>query len=182
MDQKSRTKISKFLSYVLRHRPDAIGLQLDKSGWVEIDVLLVQCAAHQRPISTEELIEVVAKNPKQRFALSGDGTKIRANQGHSVDVELSYRPQLPPEFLFHGTVEKFLPAIRRQGLLRMQRHHVHLSADEGTAKEVGRRRGTPVVLRIRALEMQQRSFVFYLSTNGVWLTEEVPPEFIESSF
>lgn len=179
MKESQRTQASKFLSLVLRHRPDKIGLVLDEQGWVEVSVLLAQCADHRRTITREMLQEIVDTSPKKRFAFSEDGLRIRANQGHSVDVNLGYEPAQPPSALFHGTVAKVLPAIRRSGLLKMNRHHVHLSSDEKTASTVGSRRGKPVILAVRAGEMASAGHVFYVSANGVWLTLAVPPGFID---
>lgn len=174
-----RTKISKFLSYVLRHRPDEIGIQLDAQGWVSISDLLVACAAHNRPIARHDLDYVVANNNKQRFALSDDGMRIRASQGHSADVDLGYQPSEPPEVLYHGTSIKYLASIREQGLLKGSRHHVHLSTDVTTARTVGMRHGKPVLLKVRAGEMGRVGIEFYLSANGVWLTEHVASQYLD---
>ena len=141
MNEKDKTRTSRFLSLVLRHQPAAAGVTLDEGGWAEVELLLRGCSEHGHPLSRSELEEVVATNPKRRFALSDDGRRIRASQGHSVEVELGYEPAEPPEVLFHGTVQHLLPAIRAQGLRRMERHHVHLSPDEATARVVGARRG-----------------------------------------
>lgn len=181
MDATPTDRLSRYLSYVLRHRPDAIGLSLDAAGWVEVDTLLAACAAHGRPLTRDELEQVVALDDKQRYAFSDDGLRIRASQGHSVAVELGYEPRVPPEILYHGTTERFLEAIRREGLRRGERHHVHLSADQETARTVGARRGVPVVLRVRAGEMARQGATFYLSANGVWLTEVVAAGFIEGA-
>lgn len=170
--------MSKFLSFVLRHEPGAVGIELDSGGWVDVDVLLRACAAQGRPLSRTELDEVVATNPKQRFSLSDDRRRLRANQGHSTAVNLGYAPTEPPEVLFHGTVARLLLSIRSQGLLRMGRHHVHLSPDEATARAVGSRRGTPVVLRIDARAMHKAGHVFFRAPNDVWLTDMVPSSFI----
>lgn len=178
MDSKARTTISKFLSFVLRHQPGAIGVALDDGGWVEVSDLLEGCAAHGKPLTRQELEEVVATSPKQRFALSEDGARIRASQGHSLDVALGYVSAEPPDVLFHGTVLRALPSIRETGLARMQRHHVHLSPDEATAMNVGGRRGKPVVLSVDARAMLLAGRAFYRSANGVWLTDEVPPRYI----
>ena len=169
---------SKFLSLVLRHRPEAIGITLDAAGWVEVDTLLAQCRAHDRDITRDTLHEIIATSPKQRFMLSDDGARIRANQGHSVPVALGYAQAVPPEVLFHGTVAAKLAAIRATGLRKMARHHVHLSPDVATARAVGSRRGHPVILRIAAGRMHADGHVFYLSANGVWLTDEVPPRYL----
>jgi putative RNA 2'-phosphotransferase len=173
------TRLSKFLSFVLRHEPQAIGLVLDGNGWARIDELLEKSRAHGQPLTRELLDTIVATSPKRRFAVSADGQRIRASQGHSVEVDLGYAPATPPALLFHGTVAAALPAIRSEGLRKMQRHHVHLSGDEATARTVGARRGQPVVLRIAAGAMHAAGYVFYRSANGVWLTEQVPPQFIE---
>lgn len=178
MNERSRTAASKFLSYVLRHEPGAIGIALDSGGWVDVHELLEACAKHGRPLSRAELDEVVAMDSKQRFAYAGDGKRIRANQGHSTAVDLEYEPAEPPGVLFHGTVRRLLPAIREKGLLRMQRHHVHLSPDEATARVVGGRRGKPVILRVDARRMHEAGHVFYHTPNGVWLTDTVPAAFI----
>jgi putative RNA 2'-phosphotransferase len=179
MKESKRTRTSKYLSLVLRHRPDKIGLVLDEQGWVEVALLLAACADHKRSITREMLQEIVDTSPKKRFAFSEDGLKIRASQGHSVEVDLGYEAAAPPDALFHGTVAKVLPAIRADGLLKMNRHHVHLSPDKETASNVGSRRGKPIILAVRAVEMASAGHLFYVSANGVWLTETVPPKFID---
>jgi putative RNA 2'-phosphotransferase len=171
-------RTSKFLSLVLRHDPARIGITLDEAGWTDVDGLLAAAAAHGVRLTRDELHELVAASDKQRFALSPDGARIRANQGHSVDVDLQLPPREPPERLYHGTVEAALDGIREHGLVRGARHHVHLSADVATATKVGSRRGAPVILTIRAADMHAAGHVFYRSENGVWLTEQVPPRFI----
>lgn len=178
MSADDLVKTSKFLSYVLRHRPDELGLTLDPNGWVDVALLLERCGARGRPITREHLDDVVRENPKRRFALSADGARIRASQGHSVEVELAYDPASPPATLFHGTPGAALPAIRAEGLSKMARHHVHLSAETATARAVGGRRGKPVVLMVDAARMHADGHVFYLSANGVWLTDRVPPEYL----
>jgi putative RNA 2'-phosphotransferase len=170
---------SKFLSLVLRHQPSKIGIQLDPAGWVDVEVLLAACAAHGMPLSREDLDRIVATNDKRRFALSDDGRRIRASQGHSVGVELGYRASAPPEVLFHGTVAEALPAIGVEGLRPMNRHAVHLSRDEATASKVGSRRGRAIVLRVRAGEMHRAGHAFTVAANGVWLVDHVPAEFLE---
>ena len=177
MDRRN-VKISKFLSLVLRHKPEEIGLKLDDAGWVSIAELMAACRDNGFEFSLEELHGVVANNDKKRFSFSEDGLSIRANQGHSVEVELGYEPAAPPETLFHGTAERFLDSIRKQGLMKGQRHHVHLSADTETARNVGQRHGKAVVLQVSAGQMQRDGFVFYISTNGVWLTEHVPVPYL----
>ncbi len=171
---------SRFLSLVLRHRPEVIGLRLDDAGWAEVDALLAALAAHGRPLSRAELEALVAENPKQRFALSPDGRRIRASQGHSLPVALGYEPEPPPARLFHGTARHLLAAILAEGLRRGRRHHVHLSADLETATRVGARHGPPVVLEIAAGAMHAAGHLFYRSANGVWLTDAVPPEHLRA--
>jgi putative RNA 2'-phosphotransferase len=178
MPDERTTRASKFLSLVLRHKPDEIGIALDSAGWVDVDVLLAAMAAHGRAITIDELRHVVETSDKKRFALSEDGRRIRASQGHSVEVELGYEPATPPDVLFHGTVERFLPSIREHGLMKGARHHVHLSADVETATKVGSRRGSAVVLTIDAAGMAREGLLFFVSANGVWLTDEVPARFI----
>ncbi len=176
---KDLIAVSKFMSLVLRHRPNLIGVELDNEGWVPILDLLDGAGRIGREISLEDVKQVVALDGKQRYALSDDGLYIRANQGHSVrGVNLSPQPRLPPARLYHGTVARFLDSIRKQGLLRQTRHHVHLSADVETAKKVGSRRGQPVVLTIATGEMHHSGLAFFLSENGVWLTDSVPVAFI----
>ncbi len=178
MEKRRRTELSKFLSYVLRHRPDMIGLELDDEGWADIDALVDGAAKAGKRLTREDLQEVVAMNDKQRFAISADGGSIRASQGHSVEVTLGYAPVEPPETLYHGTTPQFLDAIRRNGLKRMTRHHVHLSPDRETARAVGGRRGMPVILEVASGDMARAGHLFYLSENGVWLTDDVPPGFL----
>lgn len=169
---------SKFLSLVLRHRPEAVGITLDPEGWVAVDELLAACEQHGRTIPRELLDEVVRTNDKRRFSFSPDGLQIRARQGHSIEVDLGLVPVEPPELLYHGTVERFLPSIRRYGLIRGKRHHVHLSGDSQTATRVGQRRGHPVVLVVEAGRMGRDGHLFYRSENGVWLAQSVPAQYL----
>lgn len=173
------TTISKFMSFVLRHHPQAIGLALDGAGWAVVDELLARAAATGRAITRDELNEVVATNDKRRFALSDDGLRIRANQGHSIDVELGLEPVRPPDVLLHGTAARFVDSVLATGLARRSRHHVHLTQDAAIAEAVGRRYGQPVILRIAAGAMAARGHVFFRSDNDVWLVEHVPSEFIQ---
>jgi putative RNA 2'-phosphotransferase len=174
------TSTSKFLSLVLRHQPEVIGMQLDAEGWLSIDELIDNANRHGKSISLELLHEVVATSDKQRFALSEDGLKIRANQGHSVaSVELNLDPVVPPTLLYHGTVAAFIERIREHGLLKRSRNHVHLSEDIETANCVASRRGKPIILTIQAIAMHQNNIQFYKSANGVWLTDAVPIQFID---
>lgn len=175
---KDLTNQSKFLSYVLRHAPDAIGLSLDAQGWTSIEELLAKSAAAGKGITRELLDEIVATNDKKRFTLSDDGLRIRAAQGHSVEVALGVEAISPPETLFHGTATRFLASIREQGLKPGSRKQVHLSPDETTAIAVGQRHGKPVVLRVAAGEMHAQGYAFFRADNGVWLTDHVPPQFL----
>jgi putative RNA 2'-phosphotransferase len=178
MTEKETIRRSKFLRLVLRHEPERIGLTLDTAGWVSVNELLQAAEEHGTRITLEELKHIVATSEKKRFAFSDDSMRIRANQGHSVEVELQYEPQTPPEILYHGTASRFLESIRQGGLSKMQRHHVHLSAEKVTTLEVGARRGRPVLLVIRARDMQRAGHTFYCSANQVWLVDHVPPQFI----
>ncbi|HEX8131530.1 MAG TPA: RNA 2'-phosphotransferase [Pyrinomonadaceae bacterium] len=176
--QSRFVRVSKFLSRVLRHQPARIGLELDDAGWVAVSDLLAACRAHNFPITPEELAAVVRENDKRRFALSEDGTRIRASQGHSVRVELGYAPLAPPPVLYHGTTSHLLASIRERGLLKGRRHHVHLSTDAATAAKVGARRGRPHVIEVESGRMHADGYEFYRSDNGVWLTEHVPAKYL----
>ncbi len=171
-------KISKYLSYHLRHCPDKIGIELAPGGWVAVEELLVACKNHQFPINRTELNEVVAQDSKQRFAFDPTGTLIRANQGHSIEIDLQLESSVPPDVLYHGTGHRALESIRQRGLCKMSRHHVHLSTDIATARTVGMRHGHPVVFTVDAAAMHKAGFVFYCSENGVWLVDCVPPEYL----
>lgn len=179
MNEEQAKTISKFLSLVLRHSPEKIGLQLDVEGWADVDELIGKANRAQRTLNRTILEEIVYNNDKQRFAFNEDKSRIRANQCHSITVELKLEAQVPPEFLYHGTVAKFLEAIKGEGLKKMNRHHVHLSKDREVAQLVGSRRGKPVILSIRAGQMHREGIPFYLSDNGVWLTDQVPVPYIE---
>ena len=178
MNERQRKERSRFLSLVLRHRPERVGVTLDSAGWVDVERLLEQLRQHRRPLTRPQLEEIVETSNKQRFAFSEDGLRIRANQGHSVEVNLELQPQAPPAELLHGTVAAALDAILEHGLQKMNRHHVHLSANLDTATQVGGRRGKPVILRVDAQAMHAAGHVFYVTENGVWLTDSVPPAFI----
>lgn len=178
MEERRRTRLSKYLSYHLRHRPDALGIELGPGGWVDIDTFLRAAADRGKRIRLDELAEVVAGCAKQRFTLDRAGGRIRANQGHSVQIDLELTPTTPPDTLFHGTHPRALASIESQGLRKMKRHHVHLSADRATAIDVGGRRGTPVILLVDAAGMVAAGHDFYVSDNGVWLVDEVPPAFL----
>ena len=174
-------RLSKFLSRVLRHDPAGIGLTLDAQGWANVDALLAGAKQAGVPLTLERLRQVVAENDKQRFTLSADDSRIRAKQGHSIPVDLGLEPVAPPAHLYHGTADRSVDAIRRDGLLPRRRNHVHLSPDEATATRVGARHGRPVVLVIEAARLHDDGHVFYLAENGVWLTDRVPPEYILAS-
>ena len=170
---------SKFLSLILRHAPEKIGLALDPQGWADIGQLLALAAQHGRGLSREQLDEVVGRDSKTRYAISDDGLRIRANQGHSLSaVDIGLPPSTPPAVLYHGTASRFVDAIRAGGLLAGSRKHVHLSSNHETAVAVGARHGKPVVLTVDAAAMQAQGHVFYVSDNGVWLTPAVPVAFI----
>ena len=172
--------ISRFLSYVLRHDPDAISLTLDSQGWASIDELIQQARASKRVFTREQLDEVVATNDKQRFAISDDRASIRAVQGHSLErIKIRYTACQPPNVLYHGTASRFLGRILAQGLVAGSRHHVHLSADQSAAVKVGARHGDPVVLTIQARDMYLAGQAFYQADNGVWLTDSVPTAYID---
>ena len=171
IEKSKENNISKKLSYALRHKPDSIGIQLDEQGWTEIGILI-----EKLKITRTELEYLVSNNSKQRFSISKN--KVRANQGHSIMVNLELRSQHPPKELYHGTTNKNYEKIKIDGLLKMSRNHVHLSEDIDTAKQVGSRHGKPIVLRINGEEMQKEGMQFFLSENGVWLTEYVEPKFI----
>lgn len=172
------TRKSKRLSQVLRHQPDLIGITLDEGGWTSVPALLEALARFGEPLSRAELEGIVAASDKQRFAFNTEGSLIRANQGHSVRVDLGLAPAVPPDRLYHGTVRQFLASIERDGLLKMSRHHVHLHTTIDVALAVGARRGKPVVLIVDAAAMHRQGQAFYVSENDVWLTDTVPPEYL----
>jgi putative RNA 2'-phosphotransferase len=176
MDQHLVTT-SKFLSYVLRHNPSAIGVDLDPAGWLDIDTLLTAAQTHGRRLSRADLHRVVAENDKRRFEVRGN--RIRAAQGHSVNVDLDLAAVEPPDRLYHGTATRFLDAILAEGLKPMRRSHVHLSADPATARTVGTRHGRPVVLTVDSAGMHRDGHTFHRAANGVWLTRHVPPTWLQ---
>lgn len=178
MEEKQLVRISKFLAKHLRHEPEALDLQLEPGGWVPVAALLSACDRRGFPLTREQLDEVVLRNNKQRFSFDATGTRIRANQGHSTEVDLQLEPVEPPAALFHGTHHRAADTVEQEGLQRMARHHVHLSPDIPTAETVGARRGRPVIFRIDAAGMHAAGHLFYRSENGVWLTDAVPPEFL----
>ena len=175
---RQMTRLSKFLSLVLRHKPSLLGLKLDKNGWVPIDDLITKAKAAKINLTREILMEVVNKNDKKRFAVNEDVTRIRANQGHSIDVDLGLQPVNPPRILYHGTAARFVDSIRKSSLNSGNRRYVHLSQDWQTAIKVGQRHGKPVVLQIDTEAMNRNDLHFFISKNGVWLTQSVPSKFI----
>ena len=178
MDAKQLKQLSKSLSYVLRHRPDSIGVELETGGWINVATLLNALSQDGKHISVEVLREIVAQSDKQRFELSEDGLRIRARQGHSVEVELGYEPATPPTVLYHGTATRNLDSIFEQGLLKGRRHHVHLSTNKQTMMQVAVRHGKPALLSIQSGQMHADGHEFFVTGNNVWLTEHVPPRYI----
>ena len=175
---KNDVKLGRFLCLLLRHHPEEAGIALDEHGWADVGALLRGICATGRKINRETLERIVREDNKQRYSFSEDRTKIRANQGHSIQVDVEPRKVQPSQYLYHGTAARFLPAIQAEGIKRMGRQYVHLSPDYQTAVAVGRRHGSPVVvLRIEAGTMAQSGVTFFLSENGVWLCEYVPPEY-----
>jgi putative RNA 2'-phosphotransferase len=173
-----RVQLSKFISFVLRHKPESIGLTLDLEGWAAIEELITKSNAAGTRFQREDLLHVVETSEKKRFTLSGDRKRIRAAQGHSVNVELGLSPQEPPIILYHGTATRFTKSILSEGLSPQTRQQVHLSLDEVTAHHVGKRHGKPTILKVDALRMYAKGFKFFLADNDVWLTDHVPPEFL----
>ena len=178
LDEKSLVKRSKYLARHLRHQPEALGLTLDPGGWVAVDALLAAMRRHGIELSRAQLDEIVARNNKQRFSFDETGTRIRANQGHSIPVDLQLAPATPPDALYHGTSKATIGPILREGLQKMRRQHVHLSRDKATAIKVGSRHGAPIVLLVDAAAMARDGYRFFLSDNGVWLTDHVPPRYL----
>ncbi len=178
MDEKRKTKISKFLSLILRHAPETVGLRLEDNGWVKVEDLIAACAKNGRTFTLSELREVVETNDKKRFAFDESGKRIRASQGHSAAVEIEFEKRKPPAILYHGTAEKNVGLIYQDGLRKMNRHHVHLSIDTETAGRVGARHGKPAIFEVDTVAMLKDNMEFFVSANGVWLVENVPPQFL----
>jgi putative RNA 2'-phosphotransferase len=178
MDNDRLVKASKYLSKHLRHQPERLGLKLETGGWVRVDKLLAACKAHNFHLTRAELEEVVERNDKQRFSFDAAREMIRANQGHSIEVDLQLDSREPPPVLYHGTGARSVESILTTGLRKMARHHVHLSGDVETATRVGARHGRPTVFEIDAAMMHRDGYEFYVSTNGVWLVESVPPKYL----
>lgn len=177
---KRNTDISKFLSYILRHEPESIGVDLDKEGWAMISDLILCSIKEGHILNNDILRDIVDNSEKKRFSISNDGLRIRATQGHSTQhVNIKYQERTPPDILYHVTATRFIAAIREQGLVPLSRQYVHLSSDEGTAIQVGQRHGKPVVLKIKSLNMYEQGFKFFQADNGVWLTDTVPYQYIQ---
>ena len=177
--EKAWTKLSKFLSFILRHKPELIDIKLDQHGWISTEELIQKCQKHGQFMDMKTLEYLVQNNSKQRFAFNGNKNKIRANQGHSVVIDLALDSVPPPMVLYHGTAQKYISSIQKEGLQKRNRHHVHLSSDLETAKKVGARHGKVVILTIATKKMADAAYSFYLTENGVWLTDHVPVEFIQ---
>ncbi|MDF1698029.1 MAG: RNA 2'-phosphotransferase [Saprospiraceae bacterium] len=180
MDNRELKHKSKFLSLILRHKPQTIGLTLDKNGWANVEELIEKAKTKKLFYTLEVLEEVVEQNNKKRFTFNEDKTKIRANQGHSLNVDMEFKPIAPPSTLYHGTSIRNIDSIRSTGIEKRNRQHVHLSHEESTAVNVGSRHGKPIVLHIDAAQMHEDGFHFYLSKNGVWLTDYIDPKYIKT--
>lgn len=178
MTEQHKKKTSKFLSYVLRHHPELIDLNLDEKGWANVDELITKSTNDSQGFTFEELDEIVMTNDKKRFIFNEDKTRIRANQGHSIDINLALIPQQPPEFLYHGTAQSNIESILEKGIEKRNRQHVHLSHDKETATKVGMRHGKPIILVINTKTMYEDGIEFYLSENDVWLTNFVDAKYI----
>lgn len=173
-------RTSKFISLILRHKPEQIGITLDEHGWANVDEL-IEGIRQTQPFDREMLEEIVATDEKQRYSFNEDGTLIRANQGHSIPVDVELENKEPPEILFHGTDEKYVSSIEKQGLIPKSRLYVHLSKDEETAKKVGSRHGKPIIYTVKSGQMHRDGVPFFLSANGVWLVKQVPVEYLEKN-
>lgn len=178
MNETDKKRIGKFLSLVLRHSPQTIGIELDEQGWANVKELIEKCKKHRYHFSMEDLIEIVETNDKKRYSFNEKRNRIRANQGHSIDINLELSPVEPPEYLYHGTATRFLPSIREKGILKGNRQRVHLSSDKDTAENVGSRHGKPAILTIMSGEMYENGILFYCSDNGVWLTDYIDTKYI----
>ena len=175
---KTRKETSKYISLILRHKPEVIGITLDEHGWADVGQL-IHGVSKTHPLDLEELKEIVRTDEKGRYSFNADGTKIRANQGHSIAVDVQVQEAAPPKYLWHGSAVKYESSIDREGLLPKTRLYVHLSGDSETAKKVGSRHGTPVIYRVRSGQMHQDGYLFYLSENHVWLTKKVPAKYLD---
>lgn len=178
MTEQDKKRIGKFLSLVLRHDPAKIGIELDENGWANVKELIEKCKKHRCHFSFDDLVEIVETNDKQRYSFNEKRNKIRANQGHSIDIDLALSPVEPPEFLYHGTATRFLSSIMEEGIVKGSRQHVHLSEDKETATKVGSRHGKATILTIMTGKMHRDGILFYQSDNGVWLTDYVDVKYI----
>ncbi len=179
MQSQNDIRLGKFISLILRHKPETIGITLDEQGWADVEELIKAMKKAGKEIDKKKLECIVAENEKQRYIFNENHTKIRANQGHSIAVDLQLEQKQPPEILYHGTATRFLESIKKEGLKKMTRQHVHLSKEKQTAVYVGKRHGRPVVLKVYAKKMYQKGHHFYLSENGIWLCDAVPWEYLE---
>lgn len=179
MDNNRNIKLNKYLCLILRHKPEIIGIELDEKGWGNVDILIKNLNEKGKEIDFTLLKQIVETDSKNRFSFDESLKKIRANQGHSINIDLAYKSQEPPEFLFHGTATRLVKSILKSGLDKRNRHHVHLSLDVEAAIKVGQRHGEPFVFEVLAEQMFKDGFKFYLSTNGVWLTESVPVKYLK---
>ena len=175
------TKTSKYISLLLRHKPERAGIHLDQHGWADVEEL-IKGVSKTHMFNMDILEEIVRTDNKQRYSFNEDKSKIRANQGHSIKVDVELKTAIPPEYLYHGTAERFTQSIDEQGLLRKSRLYVHLSKDTDTARKVGIRHGKPFIYRVKSGEMSRDGYTFFLSENGVWLTETVPVQYLEKSW
>lgn len=180
-EERRLERLSKFISMILRHKPQVIGITLDEHGWADVDELIkgINETGEEVEFSKDTLETIVKTDKKQRYSFSQDKTLIRANQGHSIPVDVELEKKEPPKVLYHGTGSRFVKSIQEQGLLPMERLYVHLSTDVETATNVGKRHGTPVIFKVNAEQMQKDSYDFFQSVNGVWLTKEVPAKYLE---
>ncbi|WP_053957478.1 RNA 2'-phosphotransferase [Inediibacterium massiliense] len=176
--ENPNTKLSKYISLILRHKPEIIGVKLDNHGWCDVDDLLFRMNKNGKIINRSQLDEIVKMDDKDRYTYNDDGTKIRANQGHSIDVDIELEKEIPPQYLYHGTIQKYVLPILKEGIKKGQRQYVHLSTNIEIAKIVGKRRGIPVILKIEAGKMYLDGYQFYLSKNKVWLCDYVPNKYI----
>lgn len=180
-EERRLERLSKFISMILRHKPEVIGITLDEHGWADVDELIkgINETGEEVKFSKDTLETIVKTDKKQRYSFSQDRTLIRANQGHSIPVDVELEKKEPPKVLYHGTGSKFVKSIQEQGLLPMERLYVHLSTDVETATNVGKRHGTPVIFQVNTKQMQKDGYDFFQSINGVWLTKEVPAKYLE---
>lgn len=179
-NKNGNESLGRFISLVLRHHPESIGLTLDEFGYANVSELISQMNRHGKRIDFDTLKNIVETNDKQRYSFNGDYTKVRANQGHSIPVNLLLVERVPPEVLYHGTATRFLDSIMEEGITKQSRQYVHLSKDVETATKVGKRHGKSVVLVLDTLNMYRDGVKFYLSDNGVWLTDYVSSKYIKA--